>query len=326
MSKQKLSYYNKKSNEVNSFYKIPKELFEEKYDKLSLQAKLAYTLMLDRISLSKKNNWIDKDGNVYIIYTRENLAKKLNTTEKTITKILKELENYFGLNDGLITRVEQQKNQPFLIYVKELSTPNTKAEKTKPKVENIEQVEIIKKVEPVETIKQVEIVEEPKEPEELSQTENSSLSIIKRIEVLHELYEKKELTENFLQNKEELKIALEELTAYKIVKQNYENDTITKQKYTSHKLFINSLISMLTSKKSMNLIGEEVSSKDIFNKLKENIKFKKDEFNENYCHIDGLEDIVIDKFIKATLNKTIQNEKKYMSSCIWSVLQTGLLY
>ena len=52
-----------------SFYRIPKLLFTDKrFSKVSLEAKLLYGLLLDRMSLSTKNGWIDKDDRVYIYF------------------------------------------------------------------------------------------------------------------------------------------------------------------------------------------------------------------------------------------------------------------
>lgn len=48
-----------------AFYKVPKALFEEKYKSVSTDAKMLYGLLLDRMYLSIKNNWIDKQGRVY---------------------------------------------------------------------------------------------------------------------------------------------------------------------------------------------------------------------------------------------------------------------
>ena len=54
----------------NSFYQVPKELFiNQYYTNLSLASKVLYGLLLDRLSLSIKNKWTDKDGYIYIIYT-----------------------------------------------------------------------------------------------------------------------------------------------------------------------------------------------------------------------------------------------------------------
>ena len=56
--------------EPNIYYRIPKILFESSvFEDLSTDAKYLYSFMLDRVSLSSKNKWIDPDGRVYIIYT-----------------------------------------------------------------------------------------------------------------------------------------------------------------------------------------------------------------------------------------------------------------
>lgn len=63
-----------KANEYleNSFYQVPKELFiNEYYTNLNLASKVLYGLLLDRLSLSIKNNWTDEDENIYIVYSRK---------------------------------------------------------------------------------------------------------------------------------------------------------------------------------------------------------------------------------------------------------------
>ena len=57
-----------------SFYRIPKLLFTDKrFKDLSAEAKILYGLLLDRMSLSAKNGWLDQEGRVYIVYTVEDI-------------------------------------------------------------------------------------------------------------------------------------------------------------------------------------------------------------------------------------------------------------
>lgn len=78
----------------NTFYQVPKELFNNPYYmSLSLISKVLYGLLLDRLSISIKNNWTDKDGNIYIVYSRKEVGLKLNLSDKTVTKAFKELKN-----------------------------------------------------------------------------------------------------------------------------------------------------------------------------------------------------------------------------------------
>lgn len=55
----------------NVFYQIPKELLVNPiYNNLDSNSILLYGLLLDRLYVSMKNKWIDKDANIYLIYSR----------------------------------------------------------------------------------------------------------------------------------------------------------------------------------------------------------------------------------------------------------------
>ncbi len=57
-----------------SFYRIPKALFTDSYFKdLSSDAKILYGLMLDRMSLSIKNQWFDDKNRAYIYFSIEDI-------------------------------------------------------------------------------------------------------------------------------------------------------------------------------------------------------------------------------------------------------------
>ena len=96
------------------FYKIPKELFtNEQFEKLSTEGKVLYGLLLDRVSLSIENQWIDDNGRVYIIYTLAAICAALRCSEKSAIKYMAELEDI-----GLVERIRQGFGKPTLIYVK----------------------------------------------------------------------------------------------------------------------------------------------------------------------------------------------------------------
>lgn len=59
---------------------------------LSHTAKLLYTLLLDRATLSQKNNWVDAQGRIYVIYPLSNLAKDLDCCISSVTRSFAELE------------------------------------------------------------------------------------------------------------------------------------------------------------------------------------------------------------------------------------------
>jgi len=83
-----------KQTDVQSFYhlQMPRWLFfDKKYMPLSLEAKVAYTFLLNRFQLSKLNGWINPDGEVFIIYTRESLAAEMQISYRRVIDCMKEL-------------------------------------------------------------------------------------------------------------------------------------------------------------------------------------------------------------------------------------------
>ena len=62
---QEFAYFQEQDSEQFAFYKIPKVLFTDpRFNGISTEAKIMYGVMLDRVSLSRKNGWIDENGNV----------------------------------------------------------------------------------------------------------------------------------------------------------------------------------------------------------------------------------------------------------------------
>ena len=107
-------YFMKDESEIFCFYRIPKILFiAEMYRNLSVESKVLYGLLLDRIGISRKNNWIDEKNRVFIIYTIQNIMDDLGCGNKKASQLLKELENI-----GLIERRRRGLGKPNLIYVK----------------------------------------------------------------------------------------------------------------------------------------------------------------------------------------------------------------
>ena len=65
-----LDYFYGQSGELFSYFRIPKALFQDsRFRQLSTDARTLYGILLDRMSLSAKNGWLDDQGRVYIIYT-----------------------------------------------------------------------------------------------------------------------------------------------------------------------------------------------------------------------------------------------------------------
>ena len=100
---------------MTPYAKLLKDLIAIDATVISVKAKYIYTLMLDRYSLSQKNQWIDADGNVYIYFTLVDIQKSIGVCEKTAVNVLKELEN-----NGLITKKRQGQGKPSKIYLQDI--------------------------------------------------------------------------------------------------------------------------------------------------------------------------------------------------------------
>ncbi len=107
------------------FLKIPKAMFaNETYRKLSSDAKLAYALLYDRLSLSMLNGWINENDEVYLIYTREEIAEDLGITYKKAISAFKEL-----LGANLITETRSGRGIPNKIYIVKADLSEKQAKK-----------------------------------------------------------------------------------------------------------------------------------------------------------------------------------------------------
>ena len=114
-------YFYGAESEQFSFYRIPKVLFtEERFKNISAEAKVLYGLLLDRMSLSAKNGWQDKENRVYIIFTIEDIMEAMGCADQKAGKLLHELES----KCRLIERKRKGLGKPNLIYVKNFVTPS----------------------------------------------------------------------------------------------------------------------------------------------------------------------------------------------------------
>ena len=117
-----LDYFYGQAGELFSFFRIPKALFQEqRFQDLSTDAKTLYGILLDRMSLSVKNEWFDKKGRVFIIFTIEDVKRTLRCADNKATRLLRELEKF-----GLIERKRRGQGKPCLVYVKNFSAESSK--------------------------------------------------------------------------------------------------------------------------------------------------------------------------------------------------------
>ncbi len=97
-----------------SFFRTPKSLFlNERYNSLSTDAKLLYSLLLDRMELSARNGLHDEQGRIYVYFTVMQASEILHYGENKITRLFSELEKI-----GLIDRIRQGLGKASIIYPK----------------------------------------------------------------------------------------------------------------------------------------------------------------------------------------------------------------
>ena len=118
MSKTEFEYYYGIEAEQFTFVRVPKMLFTDKehFGNLSNEAKLLYGLLLERMSLSRKNNWIDKHNRVYIIFPVEEIEESLDVGHEKALNLLKELDDQSGI--GLVKKKRRGLGLPSILYVK----------------------------------------------------------------------------------------------------------------------------------------------------------------------------------------------------------------
>ena len=132
------NYYYGTQADQYTFLRIPKNIITDKtFVGLSLPAKLLYGLLLDRMSLSMKNKWLDDENRVYIIYQIKEIMNDLSLSEKMAIKHLKELEEF-----GLVEKRRRGFGLPSILYVKNFIVPDeSEKEYTKSDENDIDQGE-----------------------------------------------------------------------------------------------------------------------------------------------------------------------------------------
>ena len=116
----KNKFFTLETENRRKFYQVPKQFMDKssKYFNMNLISKLLYGILLDRHSLSIKNNWLDKENRIYFIFIQAELCDLLGVKDpKTVRKYLKQLEEY-----NLLYRKKQGKNLPDLLYLLQIDT------------------------------------------------------------------------------------------------------------------------------------------------------------------------------------------------------------
>lgn len=112
----KFDFYYGDESEQYSFYSVPKMFFtNDVFNGLSAMSKLLYSFLLDRMSLSRKRNWIDDKNRAYIKYSLKSICKDMNVSRNSAIKYMRELQEF-----GLITKYPKEGMED-IIYVMDFS-------------------------------------------------------------------------------------------------------------------------------------------------------------------------------------------------------------
>ena len=115
-------YFYGQQAESYTFYRIPKVMFtEERFKGLSCEAKVLYGLMLDRMSLSTKNGWLDEEGKVYIVFPLSDIRELIQCSKQTAVNLVHELDTEQGI--GLIEKSRPGLGKANVFYVKNFMAP-----------------------------------------------------------------------------------------------------------------------------------------------------------------------------------------------------------
>ena len=102
--------YMKESEQMLQYFQFPKFLLKLR---ISQTAKFLYMILYDRARISRKNSWIDKYGNVYLIFPIEELSVQIDKCKSSVKTALKELDDV-----GLLVRRSGGFSKPNHLYVK----------------------------------------------------------------------------------------------------------------------------------------------------------------------------------------------------------------
>ena len=114
----KYDFFYENQEDQYLFLQMPWMLLKEnEFKSLSDGAKILYSLLLNRNSLSRKNNWRDEKGRVYIIYTIEEIMEDISCAKEKAIKLMKELKEI-----GLVYSIRRGLGKPNLTYVMNFAT------------------------------------------------------------------------------------------------------------------------------------------------------------------------------------------------------------
>lgn len=310
---------------TNRFYQMPKFLFEGEFKKgLSNDAKVLYSLLRDRHELSLSNNWVNKNNEVFLIYTREDMADMMGVTQPTLRKSIKMLKDI-----GLMEEERLGFNRANRIYLNAVDVGNTgvknsfspECKNLSVRDENILQSGVkdsfnqeCKNLSPNDTdFNHTESIDTDiyQSIPKINKEDGSMDNNITTQTIINEIKEHKGIPYHFKADKELMTKTIHTLADYKVYCNSYEDDI----RQSSYNLAIDTLIDMATSENPMTVNGSKINYKHVIDKINESI-----DFDENILSINIFVGETVNDFEQAIKSKDIKNIVAYMKSCIWNSL------
>jgi len=285
----KFEYYYGNEAEQYSFFRIPKTLFTDlNFKKLSVEAKILYGILLDRMSLSIKNKWLDEENKVYIIYTIEEIMEVLNWGRNKSVKVMKEIEEI-----GLLEKKRLGLGKPNLLYVKNfIYTENNKT--TEVSKANLKKFK-----------KQTSGSLENK-PQEVSKEDSNNTNINNTDFNNTDFNNTTSISSSKKRGEKLQKNSLEEERLSEIIKKNISYEIFKKSKIEEKKqvdVIVNVLVKALAGFTNIRIGGRHISYE----------KFKERFLNLNYKHID-----YVLKYLKENAPKDIRNINAYLLTLLYN--------
>lgn len=130
----KLDYHYGRQALQYAMVEIPLLMFiDEAFEPLSIEAKVVYGLLLQRIKMANRNGWRDEEGRLYVIYPLDQMSKDIGLSTRTISSSLKQLEAI-----GIIDIVIRGQGRPNIYYVKNFIYKDEESDSRGAKIASLE--------------------------------------------------------------------------------------------------------------------------------------------------------------------------------------------
>ena len=107
-------YFYSRESETFTFLRVPKALLtSERYKGLSGDGVLLYSLMVDRVNLSRQNNWVDEQGRIYIYFTIDEIMATFGFAKAKACSLLAKI-----CDMELAEKKPQGQGKPNILYPK----------------------------------------------------------------------------------------------------------------------------------------------------------------------------------------------------------------